>query len=115
MRINRVAQRVREDSLRIQVFVLQCHLQRCHQVLELLLIFIDGSKVEVLHLHHGLDVLRSRVSSDVLTGITQASISVDLLTSQSLGELVAGEITNTAIADNLVEDLQVGIVSRTIQ
>ena len=115
MRINRVAQRVREDSLRIQVLVLQCHLQRSHQVLELLLVLVDSCEIEVLHLHHGLDVLRCRVCSDILTGITQRSVGIALLASQCLGELIAREVTDTAHANHLIEDLQVRIVCRAKQ
>ena len=58
MRIDCIRQRIREDALWIQVLILQSHLQRSQQVLELLLVLVDCREVEILHLHHGLDVLR---------------------------------------------------------
>ena len=48
--------------------------------------------------------------SYILTGITQFSVGIALLTSQSLGQLVAGEIAQTTDTNHLVEHFQVGVV-----
>ena len=55
------------------------------------------------------------MSGDILTSVAERSICITLLACQCLGELIAGEVTNTAHANHLVEDFQVGIVGRTIQ
>ena len=107
--------RVGEDCVRRQRLVLQGHGERRQQVLVLLLVLVDGREVQVHHLHHGLQVLGSRVSGHILTGIAHRQVSVHLLACQCLLQLRAGETAQATVADGLVEHFQVGIVRLAIQ
>ena len=72
-------------------------------------------EVQVLHLHHRLQILWCRVSGDILAGVTKCCVSITLLTGECFLQLVAGEVTQSTDTNHLIEHLQVRIVGSTVE
>ena len=81
-----------------------------HQVLVCVLVLVDVGEIEVCELQHGLHVLRCGAAGHVDRGLSQTQVSIGYLACQSLVELGTAEVAQSAYADDLVEELQIGPV-----
>ena len=115
MTVDSSRDRVAERYVRIDLAVLQRYLELLHEVVERLLVLVDVSEVEVYHLEHCLNVLRGRVARNVCRELSECEVCVGNLACESLLQLCRRECAETAVADHLVEECEVGEVLGAVE
>ena len=107
MSVESIGYRVLESALSRERLVLQGSAILVDERVESLLVLLDVSEVEVVHLEHCLHILRCAASADILVEVSQRQVHVGVLAGEYLLQLCAAEVSESAVAYHVVEQVEV--------